>query len=296
MIEIIKSCLLTGALGDAYGSRFERPDLPAKEESWSFTNDLSYTMATCDSIARERSVRPKKIAKAMRDWYMNQQLAGLKGETLAALKELVAGQHWESVGKEGDLEGNSPALRVAPLAFVLDPFREEDLKILREICAITHPVEDAFPGVLAVLCSIRFIQNDRQNFIRRVIQVLPESKVKAQLIQLADSSGMRIRDVGRQFGCRNLMHESVPFAIFAAQQAPEVGLSTMMNEIVAAGGDTDANCSIAGFIAGAYLGTEAIPEAWMKKLKATEYFDGHYEVIKDFAAYVQDQSGIQTLF
>lgn len=296
MIEIIKSCLLTGALGDAYGSRFERPDLPAKEESWSFTNDLSYAMATCDSIMQERSVQPKKIAKAMREWYMHQQLAGLEGETLAALKELVAGQHWESVGKEGELEGNSPALRVAPLAFVLDPFKEDDLNLVREVSAITHPVEDAFPGVLAVICSIRFIQNDRQNFLRRVIQVLPESKVRSQLVQLADSTGMRIRDVGRQFGCGNLMHESVPFAIFAAQQSPEVGLSTMMNEIVAAGGDTDANCTIAGYIAGAYLGADAIPEEWMIKLKATEFFDAHYEVIREFAAYVQTQSGIQTLF
>ena len=296
MIEIVKSCLLTGALGDAYGSRFERPDLPAKEERWKFTVDLSYTIATCKSIASEGSVNPKKIAKAMKDGYMNQQLAGLEGETLAALKDLVAGQHWDSVGKEGELEGNSPALRSAPIAFVLDPLQEDAQSIIREVCEITHPVEDSYPGVFALLCSIRFVQNDRQNFLKRVIQVLPESKVKTQLIKLADSNGMRIRDVGRQFGCGNLMHESVPFAIYAAQQSPEIGLDSMINEIVAAGGDTDANCTLAGFIAGAYLGADAIPEAWMTKLRATEFFDEYYEEIKSFAAFVQKQSGIQTLF
>lgn len=288
--------MLTGALGDAYGSRFERPDLPAKEEHWTFTSELSYTMATCSSITKEQEVKPKEIAKAMREWYMHQQLAGLEGETLAALTELVGGQHWESVGKEGELEGNSPALRAAPLAFVLDPLQESNQEIIREICAITHPAEDSYPGVLALICSIRFIQNDRQNFLNRVIQVLPESKVRSQLVQLADSNGMRVRDVGRQFGSGNLMHESVPFAIYAAQQSPEIGLSTMMNEIVAAGGDTDGNCTLAGYIAGAYLGTDAIPENWMDKLKATEYFDSHYEVIKEFAGFVEEQSGIQTLF
>ncbi len=296
MIEIIKSCLLTGALGDAYGSHFEQRDLLAKEESWSFTNNLSYTIATCDSIVNEQSVRPKRIVKAMKECYVKQQLAGLEGETLATLKELFATQHWESVGKKGMLERNSPALRAAPLAFVLDPLQVNHVETLRELCEITHPDEDAFFGVLAVLCSIRFIQNDRQNFIKRVIQVLPDSKIRTQLIQLADSSGMRIRDVGRQFGCSDLMHESVSFAIFAAQQAPEVGLSTMMNEVVAAGGDTNSNCSIAGYVSGAYLGIEAIPEAWIRKLKATEFFDAYYGAIIRFASFVQQQFGIQTLF
>lgn len=296
MIDTVKSCLLSGALGDAYGSRFEQSDLPAKEEHWNFTSDLSYMMASCSSIAQEQSVDPGKIAAAMRTWYMNQQLSGLEGEILKALTELLEAQHWNTVGKEGESGGNSPALRIAPLAFALDPLKSEDQETIREICQITHASEESFAGALAVVCSIRFIQNDRQNFVSRVIKTLPDSKVKEQLVLLSKTSGKRIRDVGRQFGCGNPVHESVAFAIYAAQQAPEVGLVTMMNEVVAAGGDTDANCSMAGYVAGAYLGSNAIPPEWMAKLKAIDEFEDHYQTMLAFAGYIQNQSGIQTLF
>jgi len=296
MIDTVKSCLLTGALGDAYGSRFEQSDLPAKEEHWNFTSDLNYMLATCSSISREKTVDTEKIAAGMRSWYMNQQLSGLEGETQRALTELLGAQHWNTVGKEGDSGGNSPALRIAPLAFALDPIQTRDQETIREICAITHQGQEPYAGALAVVCSIRFIQNDRQNFLPRVIKVLPDSQVKDQLVLLSETSGKRIRDVGRQFGCGNSVHESVAFAIYAAQQAPEVGLVTMMNEVVAAGGDTDANCSIAGYIAGAYLGSHAIPSEWMTKLKAIEEYEDHYQTMVEFAAFIQSQSGIQTLF
>ena len=81
-----------------------------------------------------------------------------------------------------------------------------------------------------------------------------------------------------------------------AQQAPTIGIQSMMKEIVAAGGDTDTNCSIAGQIAGVAMGSEAIPEDWMKKLRTTPKYDEFYETMRKFGAFVSSQSGIQTLF
>ena len=50
MDEKVKACLLMGALGDAYGSKYEQSDIPAGDSNWFFTDDTQLTMATCESI------------------------------------------------------------------------------------------------------------------------------------------------------------------------------------------------------------------------------------------------------
>lgn len=296
MIDTVKGSLLTGALGDAYGHRFVQADLPASDEQWQSTDAMHYSTATCLSIMEEGKPQADKIAAKMRSWYMEQQLSGLGQETLKTLSEMVQGDHWTSVGSEGDAHGNKGALRIAPLAFVLDPNKPADLERIREVVAISHNHPEAQAGALAFVLSIRFIQNDKVNFIQRVIRALPDSEVKAGLERISQSPTARIRDLGRSHGCGKSAAESIPFSIFAAQQAPTIGLEAMMKEIVAAGGDTHGNCSIAGYIAGAYLGTEAVPTAWVAKMRQMSGFEEAYEVCKRFAAFVQERSGIQTLF
>lgn len=296
MIDTVKGSLLTGALGDAYGHRFVQADLPASDEQWQSTDTFHYSIATCLSILEEGGPHADKIAAKMRSWYMEQQLSGLGQETLKTLSEMVQGEHWTSMGSEGDAHGNKAILRIAPLAFVLDPNKENELELIRTVVAISHTHPEAQAGALATLLSIRFIQNDKVNFIQRVIRALPDSGVKEGLERISQTPPARIRDLGRSHGCGNAAAESVPFSIFAAQQAPNIGLEAMMKEIVAAGGDTHGNCTIAGYIAGAYLGTEAVPEVWLAKMRQMSGFDEGYDAIKRFAAYVQERSGIQTLF
>lgn len=296
MIEKVKGSLLTGALGDAYGYRFVQSDLPASEDQWQSTEAFHYTIATCLSIMEENGPATDRIAAKMRSWYMEQQLSGLGQETLKTLSELVGGEHWSHVGSEGDALGNTAVLRSAPLAFVLDPGKKEELELIREVVSISHPHPESFAGALALILSIRYIQNDRLNFLQQVIRQLPESGVREGLDAISKAPVKRIRDVGRNFGCGKAAVESVPFSLFAAQQARELGLQAMMNEIVAAGGDTHGNCSIAGYVAGAYMGVEAIPESWMAKMRQISVFDSGYDAIRNFASYVQQRSGIQTLF
>jgi ADP-ribosylglycohydrolase len=151
-------------------------------------------------------------------------------------------------------------------------------------------------GALAVVWAIRLFQNENQNFIPAIIKALPESRLRDRLEAISQTPGMRIRDIGRKFGNSGYVVDSIPLALFAAQQAPEIGIQSMMKEIVAAGGDTDTNCAIAGNIAGVRMGSEAIPEEWMKKLRETPKFDEFYESIRKFSEFVSNRSGIQMLF
>ncbi len=296
MNQKVKGSLTLGLLGDAYGNRFAQSDLPAGEERWAITDAAEYMVATCESILEAGKVDAGEIGARMRKWYMDQQLSGLEGETLAALSNLVDGDHWSHAGSQGDAHGNTGLLRMAPLAFLLDPGREEDRNLIRDVISLTHDSEDAYQAALTFVLSIRLVQNDRHNFIQRILRHLPPSYIHTRLEKIVNSKEDRIRDVGRNYGSGHILSESLPFSIFAAQQAPLLGLQTMMNEIVGAGGDTGGNCSLAGYIAGAHLGTEVIPEEWMEKLQQIEGFGEKQAIIREFSTFVQAQSGIQTLF
>lgn len=298
MDETVKSCLLAGALGDAYGSKYEQSDIPAGDSPWFFTDDTQMTIATCESIMESGAVDPENLAKTFTDWYLRRHFTGMGASTLKAMVELVGGGHWLTVGAKGEMAaGNGAAMRIAPLAFMLDPKKDEDREVIRHVARITHHNEDAYVGALAVVYAIRLIQNTSQNFIPTIIKALPDSRVRDRLEMISQSpSGLRIRDIGRKFGNSGFVVDSVPLALFAAQQAPEIGIQSMMKEIVAAGGDTDTNCSIAGQIAGARMGIETFPEDWMKKLRETPKFDEFYESIRKYAEFVTSRSGIQTLF
>jgi ADP-ribosyl-[dinitrogen reductase] hydrolase len=297
MDEKVKSCLLMGALGDAYGSKYEQSDIPAGDAPWFFTDDTQLTMATCESIMEKGAVDPDHLAQTFRRWYRDRRLTGLGASTLKALVELVGGGHWHSVGAKGEMAaGNGAAMRIGPLAFLLDPKKDADRELIEQVCRITHHNVDAYVGALAVVWAIRLVQNTQQNFIPAVIKALPDTRVRDRLEAIAQSPGLRIRDIGKKFGSSGYVVDSVPLALFAAQQAPTIGIQAMMKEIVAAGGDTDTNCHLAGQIAGMALGSDAIPEDWMKKLKSTPKFEEFYETMRKFASYVSGQSGIQTLF
>jgi ADP-ribosyl-[dinitrogen reductase] hydrolase len=297
MDEKVKSCLMMGALGDAYGSKYEQSDIPSGDSPWFFTDDTQLTMATCESMMEKGIVDPDHLAQTFRRWYRDRRLSGLGASTLKALVELVGGGHWASVGAKGEMAaGNGAAMRIGPLAFVLDPKKDLDRELIRHVCRITHHNEEAYVGALAVVWAIRLVQNQQQNFIPAIIKALPDSRVRDRLEAISQNHGLRIRDIGRKYGSSGYVVDSIPLALFAAQQAPEIGIQSMMKEIVAAAGDTDTNCSIAGQIAGVHMGADAMPAEWMKKLRLTPKFDEFYETIRKFSAFVSNESGIQTLF
>ena len=297
MVKTVKACLLTGVLGDAFGSKFELSDIPAGDDSWKFTDDTQLVVATCESILEVGQVDPGHIAKTMQKWYSTGRINGIGASTLMAMVQLVGGASWKDSGAKGErAAGNGAAMRIAPLGFLLDATKEEDRETIRQVCRITHQNEEAYVGALAVLLAIRFMENDRPNFLPNVIRHLPASEVRNRIEQIARMPNASIRDVARKNGNSGWVVESVPFALFAASQAGELGIQAMMKSIASSGGDTDTNCAIAGQVAGTHLGYEAIPEEWMDKLQRTRGYGEYYVVLKRFAEFVNQSQGIQTLF
>ena len=276
LINRFKGSILLGAIGDAWGSAYENQTLPdekafylyiepEKPKIWQFTDDTQLTLATCEAILEDSTAAPKTLVTYFLKYYNENRINGIGAATLKALQELNAGAHWSQAGRKGEYAaGNGSAMRIAPLAFLKDVSRER----IREISYITHQNEEAYVGALAVVLCIKAIITDswqNDSLLDYIIPQLPDTNVKDRLIILRELENTSITDVGK-LGNNGYVVNSVPLAIFAAQKIKTQSITSIFEELIAIGGDTDTNCSIAGQIMGAFVGIDKIPATLKNKI------------------------------
>jgi len=259
----ISGCLLGGALGDAIGSYFEGSGVVTEfsiPPCLRVTDDTQLTIATCESIVETRSISPESIASHFVRWFRDRRISGIGSSTLKALTELDAGGHWAMVGATGERSaGNGAAMRIAPLAFFLDPEIDSHRQTFRDICRITHRNDEAYIGALAVLRSIRYAVDGGElsaEVLTYLIDSLPDSNVRDRLIIIRDSS-LTVDGYVTRFGATGYVADSVPLAILAAIRGSE--LMDSIKQLVQCGGDTDTIASMFGQIFGAAHGVKSLP-------------------------------------
>lgn len=296
-IEQILGCLLGGAIGDALGSAAEgQTDPPPFADllagPWALTDDTQLTLATCEAITVTGRVDPESIAASMLQWYRRGALTGLGSSTLKALRDLDAGHHWALAGRQGEYAaGNGAAMRIPPLAFVLSPASYEDRRTLRDVCRITHHSDEAYAGALAVVYAIHISLSNEPagSLLSHAATQLPDTNVRDRLATFATlDKGVAIVEAAQRFGSSGYVVESVPLAIFAAEKCPEIGFESMLAQVIATGGDTDTNASIAAQIAGCRLGLCQLPAHWLERLPEREML---LRIGEAFAAGVQRHRG-----
>ncbi|UPL49481.1 ADP-ribosylglycohydrolase family protein [Hymenobacter sublimis] len=272
------ACILGGAIGDAWGSSFENEvtppaatfylgGKPAVSRRWTITDDTQLTLATCEVLANG-PFDPELLAEQFRVYYRQAKLVGLGASTLKAVREMEAGIHWTQTGRRGQYAaGNGAAMRVAPFAFYSATTRQH----LYDACRITHQNEEAYVGSLAVYLAIKAATartwNGRNNLISLILPELPDTNLKDRLLTINEyPRTATIADVAH-LGNNGYVVNSVPFAIFCATKILDLGLAGLLQQLIATGGDTDTNASIAGQLAGALVGLAGIPTELLLKLE-----------------------------
>ena len=271
----ILGCLIGGAIGDGFGSPYEGMTAPvelAPDIEPILTDDTVLTLATCEAILAEGRVDPAAIAARCAAEFRAGHVVGIGAGTYKALSELAEGGHWALCGSKGDrAAGNGAAMRIAPVAFLLDLESTGGRRTLRDVARITHQNEEAYVGALAVALAVRFAwqggRPEDNGLMDAVISRLPDSRVRDRLETLAaQPSGISVLEAAKQCGTSGYVVESVPMAIWAAQSAGVCGFEPMIRDVIRCGGDTDTIASMAGQIAGAFLGCDGIPESLLQKL------------------------------
>jgi ADP-ribosylglycohydrolase len=174
--DSVLGCIVGGAIGDVLGGVSERKTL-------SISDDTQFTLATCEAITEASGVRPEVVATTFLSWFRARAFSGLGSATLKALRDLDAGAHWALAGARGEMAaGNGPAMRIAPLAFVLDPLSTSDRIVIRDVCRITHHSDEAYIGALAVLLAVHFCNARPPRSLSSFAAHLPDSRVRDRLL------------------------------------------------------------------------------------------------------------------
>jgi len=289
-----RGCILGGVIGDAMGGPFEGQPGPLRfrpHDDWVLSDDSQLTLATCESIIETGEVSPEHIASRFVDWYRDRRITGMGSSTLKALRDLDAGLHWALAGAKGEMAaGNGAAMRIAPLAFHLNPTLERHRQIIRDVCRITHHNEEAYVGALVIVTAIRSIalsQSSLVDLFETVLQDLPDSRVRDRILAVnALRDDQSVVEVGRRFGASGYVVDSVPLALYAARLIEQFPLDEVLRKVVEAGGDTDTIASMTGQLAGAWLGVSQVPRELVDMLPKTTYIA---RVAEEFAATLRDR-------
>jgi ADP-ribosyl-[dinitrogen reductase] hydrolase len=274
-LDKILGCIIGGALGDCIGGPYEGQQMPVKldhQQRWNLSDDTQMTLATCEAISRRGYVDPSAIASVLGSWFKEKRITGVGASTLKALSELNIGGHWALVGRKGEMgAGNGAAMRIAPLAFCLNPKDHKARVLIRDVCRITHHNEEAYVGALAVALSVHAACEEawtgENNLIRLVIEHLPDSSVRDRLNEIAElDQGVSIQGAAVRFGCSSYVVESIPFVLFGVQRIRQLGFPALLEEVISCGGDTDTNASIAGQIIGTLIGQAELPHQMIDRV------------------------------
>ncbi|WP_178990384.1 ADP-ribosylglycohydrolase family protein [Winogradskyella schleiferi] len=287
-----EGCVIGGAIGDAWGSGFENKSKQEddtfylfgssdiKTTTWGITDDTQLTLATIEAMTLNKALKPEPIANQFLKYYRHRKLKGIGSSTLKAIQELDFGGHWSQTGRRGEFAaGNGAAMRIAPLAFRSKITNSE----IRDICIMTHNNDEAYIGALSVIIALREILyknwNGKTNLIDKVIGQIPDTRVRDRLIKIKNIESLE--EIG-EIGNDGYVVNSVPLAIAAANRIKDLGIEEMFSKLIEIGGDTDTNCSIAGQIAGTFIGIDEIPEHLLNKLKQLNDFDWIQNTINNF--------------
>ena len=269
------------ALGDALGAPFEfrrahdiPSPIPAFELPWmdrppgSWTDDTAMARNLWTSlIATRGTLDTDDVLRRHLEW-LETSPPDIGSQTVAALREHQRGTPdaakavFDRRGPEVSA-GNGSVMYCAPLGFAYADRAGDLLEAAPALSAITHWDERCKTACVAVtLTAAALVRGDD-----------PESAVRGALARVADRDGGEELDylTGAAGIERPIDGPDQGFTLFTAGVALRVAGESRpfhegLLEIVALGGDTDTNASVAGALLGALHGADALPSAWLDRL------------------------------
>ena len=162
------------------------------------------------------------------------------------------------------------AARISPLALVFHNNLEGFISAAEVQTAMTHnhPVVIETARYFArVAVNVFEGRSPVESMIEAMDQIPENSPVSGLVSKGLDSKGLPTRQTISQFGQMCSVDVALPSTIHLIASY-EDDLKTALIENIMAGGDSSARGLLAGFILGAYLGLDQIPDQWLADMKA----------------------------
>ena len=266
--------------GDALGMPYEAqppeavPERLEMEEArrgrGTYTDDTQMAIALCESLLRCDGVDEEDLAATIAEAFDPDRGYG---PTTTLLVERWRTSRPTRDGGDARAATNGAAMRVAPvgLLFAFDPERCAHEAARQARLTHAHPL--ATDGATAVAAAVAAAVRGDDHLIAAIAAV-ETKELRRRLARAVELRKQGEWSRARELGSTIQAHESVPAALLAAS-APT--FEAALTFAVRCGGDTDTVAAMAGAVAGARFGVEAIPRRWLDALEDGEKGRSHVQ-------------------
>ncbi len=274
--------LLGVAVGDALGAPFEGalsadPDrlgkLLAEPGPLRYTDDTHMTLGLARSLVEKRAWDAAHTAEILARNFEQEPWRGYGSGPPKVFALVRQGVPPEAAARSlfdgaGSL-GNGAAMRVAPAALFAFPDLERVSRLARQSALLTHAHEWGVDGAVLQACAIAWLLQaspgqplNRSGLLGELTRRVQTKCFRDILDSIASlPANLAPGEVARKLGHGIEAFRSVPTALYAFLLRPDSFAETVLFAI-SIGGDADTIASMAGALAGAYLGEQAIPAQW----------------------------------
>jgi ADP-ribosylglycohydrolase len=277
-------CSLEGlSVGDALGDQFfiEPEEVQRRIEErilppspWHFSDDTQMALSIVSILRQHGTIAQDQLAASFAGRY--EPSRGYGPSMHRQLRSVREGKHWKEVatsqfGGQGSF-GNGAAMRVAPLGAFFADSMQQVVEQATYSAEVTHAHPEAIAGAIAVAVAAALAwqlrssgtKPNRADFLDLVIPHVPESKVRAKLLQARNLSNRTTVEAAAATlgsGYQISAQDTVPFALWCAGQYLD-NYEEAIWQTIRGLGDIDTTCAMVGGIVALYTGVEGIPAAW----------------------------------
>lgn len=284
-----RGALLGVVVGDALGAPFEGwpgpvpasllQRLEAGEAPLRYTDDTAMTGALAESLLACRRLDLDHLAATFAEAYEREPDRGYGAGTAGLLARVAAGADWHEAapaqfGGRGSF-GNGAAMRVAPVALHAEgPGTAAEWG--RASASVTHTHVHAVDaagvqGAAVALALCGHAGPALGQLPARLQEWATTARLQAALDDVAAlAPGRSAAEVAAVTGTGVAAAEAVPAAVAAVALNPGSFADTV-RFAVSMGGDTDTIAAMAGAIAGARHGEDAVPRAWLRRVEGVPW-------------------------
>jgi ADP-ribosylglycohydrolase len=272
----VRDCLEADRVGER-----AHPEFPFGQ----YSDDTQLLRELLLSIREAAGWNVESFARRLSDLFQRGLDIGAGPGTRAAAARLAGGASWRDAGTPPPYAGNGSAMRAAPLGILVQGSPEARRAVAREQSLVTHRDPRSVAGAVAMAEAAALAATpgklDRRAFLEELQEcVRQEDKdVADALVRLADWAGLPPEPAARRLheleldpcgdcvrlGLSPFVTSTVVWALYSFLRSPDDYWTTICTAI-RIGGDTDTLAAMAGAVAGARLGREALPTALLERV------------------------------
>ncbi len=284
-----EGCLLGLAIGDALGAPAESLSYDEIRTRWppdgirsfypfrglspgSYTDDTEMSIAVARGLLGAEDFGTESIMESMTrafiNWLENTDSTRSPGNScMRGVNNLKSGIHWSESGVVHS-KGCGTAMRAAPIGLAYPHAIDALTNMASHVSLMTHGHPCATAGSFATAFLVAR-SLDGTNTADILVELIRKSariseEFAKYIMRVPIVLGMEdLKDAHIMLGAGWVAEEAVAGAVYANIKHP-YSFKDCVLEAANSGGDTDSKACIAGAIAGARLGRDALPTEWVE--------------------------------